>query len=842
MCARKFIPVLLVLLATLFCQTLQAQALPKKFKPSKATQEKTINNQDSVIFDLASATLTPTYIEFPVHLKSDDVVNSFDYAFRFNLTKLTFTTTTELLPEPSIISLAYFNPSDLYLRYTTSALVPYPVNGTQITTIRFNLASTCLPISKNDFTNTISIINGVQCPNRFTTLDFSIFVPTAGFKTGPTCSNAPALFTNTTTITNGSITLNSWSFSNGNTSSLPNTSTSFTVPGTASASLIVKAANGCSDTTSGNFNINIPPVPSFNYTFDCVQDSVLFTNTSTISIGSVSSARWFFDNPNDSSNAFNPVYHFDGYGPYAITMFAISNFSCFASVTNTIILANKVAASFTLNTKSFCIGSVISFSDVSTYSLGTIGSWKWDFGDGSSSTQQNPSYTYTTTGNYSITLTALGTDGCNGKYTVPVIISGPPTVSFSSSSGTVCSGAIISFSNQSTAPANSTYFWYFGDGNTSSSQSPAYTYTTAGNFPVKLIVTTPPGCVDSLTSAASTSVFSSPNTAFNVGSACVQTNIVFTNLTSIASGSVVSYAWQFGDGDVSTSLSPSHTYTSAGTYTILLEATSDIGCKISKSKVIFATVKPNVAFAYSNFVDCLGDFLTFNNQSSTSGDATFGWEFGDGGKSNDQNPSYRYISNGYYPIKLVVTNPGGCADSITKPYIVTLPASVEAVISETIISNGVVSFSNQSQNAVRSDWDFGDGQNSNKNSITHTFPTVGVYTVCLTAYNSLNCVNQICKEIFVGMSRILGIPSAFTPNNDGSNDIFKVRGGPFTKMELRVYNEWGNLLFMSEDQSQGWDGTFNGEYQPTGAYEYFFKGSTPDNKTYNRYGIINLIR
>lgn len=830
----------LVGLLLLFCFPVFAA---ESEKTNLLEQRPSINAADSIIFDLASATLTPTYIDIPLYILSDDVINSFDFAMQFNLSKLSFSNTIELLTsDPTIISLAYFNPNDLFLRYTSSSLQGYPTLGSKITVIRFALNAPCTPISAADFTNVLTILNGVQCSHRFTNLNFNIFIPLADFANGPTCSNAPVTFSNLTSIANGQISTNNWTFSNGSTSGQASASTNFTASGAASATLFVTATNGCSDTTAKSFTINIPPTPIFSYTFDCVKDSVLFSNTSTISIGSVAGANWDFGDASNTSSDYSPVHHYNGNGPYTVTLVAISNFTCTAALTNTINLNNKVASNFTLGTTIFCIGKPINFVDASTYTLGTITAWLWDFGDGNVSNQQNPSYTYTAAGNYSVTLTAISTDGCKGKLTKVIKVSSPPQVLFAISNTTACAKSSLTFTDQSITDAGSNYNWKFGDGGNSSQQNPNYTYTTAGNYSVKLIVSTPSGCVDSLSKANLLQVYNTPNVNFKLSPACILSDINFTNTSTINVDTIVVRNWDFGDGSSSNQFLPSHTYTAAGTYSISLIAKSNLGCEAEIEKIIFATTKPSVDFSYNNFIDCSGDIITFNNRSTASGTPDYFWSFGDGQSSSAQNPSYTYTTNGYYPIRLVVTNPGGCADSLTKPYIVTLPAESDAAFNYSVTANGVVSFTNQSTNSVRSFWEFGDGQDSHLNMPIHHFPSINTYTVCLTAINSLNCKTSICKDIYVGVSRVCAIPAAFTPNNDGHNDNLQVKGGPFEKMEFRIYNQWGNLVFISEKQEEAWDGKHQGELQASGAYEYFFTGKTYDAQVITLYGIVNLTR
>lgn len=332
--------------------------------PKKKTDKlasRIINANDSVIFDLANATLTANYIDIPVYIVSDDVIFSFDYAMMFNLSQLTFSTTIDILPSDStILSSAYFNPTDLYLRYTSSSLQSYPTTGgVYISKIRFALNASCVPISASDFTNILTILNGSQCANGVTPLNFSKFIPNAGFITGPICSNADIQFSDTSSVDSGSLTSWSWSFDNGTTSLLQNPLISYNTAGVASATLIVVASTGCIDTLIAPFTINEPPVSAFSYSFDCVQDSVFFINTSTIPSGIITTSLWDFGDAVGSSNATNPSYHYSASIFYTVTLLSTSDYSCIASASVVVDLTNTVSANFTTNSINNCFGSTI---------------------------------------------------------------------------------------------------------------------------------------------------------------------------------------------------------------------------------------------------------------------------------------------------------------------------------------------------------------------------------------------------------------------------------------------------------------------------------------------------
>ena len=119
---------------------------------------------------------------------------------------------------------------------------------------------------------------------------------------------------------------------------------------------------------------------------------------------------------------------------------------------------------------------------------------------------------------------------------------------------------------------------------------------------------------------------------------------------------------------------------------------------------------------------------------------------------------------------------------------------------------------------------------------------ISTYKVCLTTHNNSGCVSSSCQDVFVGFTKIVAVPSGFTPNKDDINDFLKVKGGPLLQMHFQIFNEWGNLLFTSTSQDNGWDGTFNGDPQPAGVYEYILNAISSDNKTISLYGAVNLIR
>ena len=299
-----------------------------------------INNNDSLVVDLKNATLTATYIDIPIFIKSDDVISSFDFELQFNLAKLTYSSAISLTPsDPTLSFIAFFSPTDLYLRYSSFTFQSFPSNGiVHVTKIRFSVNAPCTPISLPDFSNLSGILNGTMCSVKITTLDFSKFIPVASYSNTPVCLNTTVLFSSTSSVTAGSISSWLWKFSNGTTSNNQSHVITYTTNGTASSTLIVTSSAGCKDSVSTVQTIGSVPVSNFTYTFNCIQDTVFFTNTSTIPTGSITGFKWYFDDNTPISQLINPAHHYSSSGNFKVKLTTTSNLMCSSSITLSVLI------------------------------------------------------------------------------------------------------------------------------------------------------------------------------------------------------------------------------------------------------------------------------------------------------------------------------------------------------------------------------------------------------------------------------------------------------------------------------------------------------------------------
>jgi gliding motility-associated-like protein len=223
------------------------------------------------------------------------------------------------------------------------------------------------------------------------------------------------------------------------------------------------------------------------------------------------------------------------------------------------------------------------------------------------------------------------------------------------------------------------------------------------------------------------------------------------------------------------------------------------------------------------------------------------WTF-DAATDTAQNPTYSFGTAGTHTVTLIVTTAAGCADTLTQT--VNVNPSPLALYSDTTTCPYDGLYTDESSigtGAIVSwAWDFGDSTASALQNPTHTYADTGMYIVSLAVTSDSGCVSVFSDTTFIVLcSDTVSppvLPGAFTPNGDGHNDVFLVRGGPMLEMELKVYNEWDNCIFTSTSQSFGWDGTYKGKPQPAGTYIWTFTGTTADGTPVNMYGSVTILR
>ncbi len=590
--------------------------------------------------------------------------------------------------------------------------------------------------------------------------------PLADFKFTGTCGqNNSFTFTDNSL---GPITTWLWDFKDGTTSNVKNPPThNFPVgpPKTYNVTLTV-SSGGCSNTISYSVLANQSTLLAFSAPSVCANAPITITATSPTSIFSY---RFVFGDGTDSLSAGTSVTHtYTTPGTYQVKVITTENVTgCVDSSSVYSFLVKGPVAKFTPPAPLTCGALTYTYKDLSTvYPAGSsIVSWAWDFGDGVTSTAQNPPpHTYTFQGNFVPTLTVTDNSGCVSTLdTVTAITVSIPIANFTISDSFSCPNAPnpIRFNNTSIA-FNPNYTWDFGDGTTSTVVNPIYPYTLVGTFSPKLSIVDAFGCTANYTYPTPI-VVDTPHASFTMSgnfSACPPFNDTFRFTGHYA----LAYAWDFTDGNGSTKQNPVNLFANPGDYWPYVIVTSAGGCTAQSDSQKVHIEGPVGNFTYSPLSGCDSLDVTFNVVGSNV--ASFTWIPGDSAAPiTTVTPTYTYryhIPNQYTPI-VNLKDAAGCV----VPHIGSLVINVDAVVQakfkvdrSVVCDSGLINFKDTSAlgpntNVTSYTWNFGDlsaPQTGLFPTISHYYTTAGNYTASMSFTTLGGCSGSITMPITIAGS------------------------------------------------------------------------------------------
>jgi len=573
--------------------------------------------------------------------------------------------------------------------------------------------------------------------------------PTALFNASDVCDGDSVHFLNASFINNGSISDVVWDFGDGNTSQSFDANYKYGAPGTYNVTLTVGSDLACQDVISKQINVNAKPVVNFTTAAVCDGNASIFTDQSVITSGNVNGWYWSFGDTT-FSNQQNVAHTYANAGSYTITLMGTSDKGCTSSATRTTAINPNPSAGFT--TSNVCLGSSTQFNDISNIAAGSISGWSWFFGDGATSSNQNPTHNYASAGTYSVQMITASTNGCVDTVQQSVNVFPVPTANFAS--GNVCLTDQTEFYDLSSIVGGSsfTYNWNFGDATSSALANPVHNYAMAGNYNVNLTITTAFGCSSSITYPVS--VYDLPIPIFTVADVCLKEFTQFQDGSSIPSGSITGWNWSLGDSTTSSSQEPTHLYLASGVYKVNLEVTSNNGCKASvlDSLTIFAPPTPSIISGNG----CVNDLISFTDTSSGANNLinTWSWSFGNGVVSTLQSPNISFATSGQHSISLTTTNSNGCK-ATSSLFVTVSPLPIASFLNGSACANSVVLFTNTSTIITGGtisgySWDFGDGTGtSSSTNPSYTYSNPGTYTVTLIAISNSGCTDTITGQIII---------------------------------------------------------------------------------------------
>jgi PKD repeat protein len=543
-----------------------------------------------------------------------------------------------------------------------------------------------------------------------------------------------------------------WSFGDGTTSTSRAPVHTYSNLGSYDVSLIVTSSSGCADTLLLESAVTTSSKPTANFSAvplnTCAFQEVHFTDLST----GATYWEWHFGD-GTKSNDQNAVHKYTDTGSFTVGLI-VHNGGCADSVTmrNYIYISPPVAAfatSVDCNDKMFR-----SFTDKS---IGA-GTWNWNFGDGTSSTAQNPTHTYAKNGIYNITL-MVSNGSCADTITRAVAaVDENPQFTTTALHSNFCESDTIKFTatNYDTSYITN-FYWDFDDGDNASGATENTTlhkYFRPRVYDPLLITTDLNGCKDTAHSTATFNIYG-PTAIFSSVEGTCQDSVVIFNDSSISDGvhQITKWVWDYGDGttDSSTSAPFSHVYRSTGTYDVKLTVYDANGCSDALVKQGTPVItKPLADFSVFDSLRCTSALDSFINASKGLS-LNYLWNFGDGTSSSLESPNHAYAKEGTFTVSLKVNDRYGCSDSIIKTNIVTVSnprASFTALYDTSIACPPLqVQSNNTSSNYSSFIWDFGDGNISTLDSPVHSYTIPGKYDLTLIVHGYGNCYDTASQSI-----------------------------------------------------------------------------------------------
>ena len=418
-----------------------------------------------------------------------------------------------------------------------------------------------------------------------------------------------------------------------------------------------------------------------------------------------------------------------------------------------------------------------------------------------------------------------------------------------------CTGTTVTFSHSSLN--GSSYFWDFGDPNSSSDtsnlQTPSYTYSDTGTYSVMLIVNKGWPCSDTVIETIS--VRYPANAAFSFsGPLCLQSGAITFLPTSVNSGSDL-FFWDFGPNASPASSNdrfpPPVIFSTPGKHPIKLTVNS-FGCSKSVYDTVTIYLRPTIGFNIPHQKGCAPFTVEFNDSSESATSLVYEWDFGDGNFSSDASPVHTYRQPGVYSVRLKIFTTEGCIDTlelIRPNYIIVNPSPTSAVTitpTRTNIYNAVIEvtdLSAQPGEDYYTDMDDGIVYTNTKNFL-HQYQDTGTYYVKHVVTNGFNCADTATIIVRINPVPLIFTPNAFTPNGDGQNDIYLPSVVGAKDFEFIIYSRWGDMVFRTTDPLEGWNGRDQntGNELPVGVYAFTIHVRDINFEVADKKGYINLIR
>ncbi|HNP17457.1 MAG TPA: PKD domain-containing protein [Fulvivirga sp.] len=569
----------------------------------------------------------------------------------------------------------------------------------------------------------------------------SDIAPPITFTTQNVCQSAPIQFTSESS--SGGLTY-AWNFGDTNTSTDPNPSHTYATAGDYEVTLEVQDGT-CSNFVKQNITVYEEPVPDFNIPGGniCTNQPYSFINTTPDNFDELLSYEWQLDGMSIATTR-DLDFEFTSGGTKELKLIT-SIPGCSVEIAKSLLnIKEGTLPQFSFDDN--CMGQTVQFTN---NSVGTFTDIDWDFGNGFTSTLENPALEFVSDGTYDVTLTLTNADGCVTNATTPITIHPLPSVGFSNE--LACENLGTQFTDLSSVTLDNlaAWEWQFNDGTPiSNEQNPQHEFGNFGDFNVKLVTTSTFGCKDSTEQVVN--VLEAPVADFSLDKVCIDVPLQFTDESTPVNGeSITNWSWSLG-GTFSSEQNPTLVLSNALDYDISLTVTSQNLCISTNSKTITIPPQPTVLFDIEN--DCANEVATFLDVTDITGDniTQREWLLDNESLGNGTTLDHQFSGANDYNVTLEIETENGCSYSSVQTITIN-PVPVAAF--STSFTFGappfIIDFTNNSQGATAYNWTFEENEFSTDPNPTHTFNDQGSFDVQLVAVNEFNCTDSTVHRIEV---------------------------------------------------------------------------------------------
>ena len=522
----------------------------------------------------------------------------------------------------------------------------------------------------------------------------------------------------------------------------------------------------------------------------------------------------------DTSNEAEPTFLFPGPGYYNVMLVANPGGVCADTSYQLFRVQPPVTIDFEIDGPNCINGTSFSFTPIGDIDGGIF---SWEFGQGIQSSETFPAnIQYPEPGAYAVDLN-YNVNGCIGTIVHEIEIA-PEVEAIIEPQPVFCIGLQLDLGNGSEEATS--YHWIISKDDIqilSNEYEPTIIVPEAGLYSIILVSEAEGACPDTAFGFYSANPLMYPEFDLDEDVFCFDNHSIDLEAGGVFQ-SIATFLWEFGDEAnqmESTEQNPQNIqYSVPGVYPVTLTI-SENNCVKEYTEIIEIHPNPVALFNISDTTGCIPLNIQFINFSEAWTALEHSWEFGNGDLSIDQNPMNTYTESGNFFVTLTINTTEGCIDQDTYQFPIPIEAFPLPVANFKIdpaivqIESPHVYFTDLSEGATIVQYLISNGEFIEDDSFNYTFDQAGEYQITQNVENEFGCIDELKSAVLV-KGYLFYMANAFTPNNDGNNDVIKPILNGAEAYQINIYDRWGKLVFSSKDPNEAWDGDGVSE----GVYNY----------------------